>query len=162
MQSTPSSTLNVSELKKLEKGIKHEAKDEEKVVKHAMNDLKKTEKEGSKVHKATDKAKSTLEKAEKKEDSTLDDIYKAQHKHDTAVTDLHQAESSLKFKTQKDKKLKEAIDNKAAHLDQVIKANEEHTQERNAKINALRGPSAAEEAGRIIPQMQSEAPESVN
>lgn len=51
MQNTTSNTLNTSELKRLEKEIKHEAKDEEKTAKHVMNDLKKTEKEENKVHK---------------------------------------------------------------------------------------------------------------
>ncbi|PPQ66281.1 hypothetical protein CVT26_010965 [Gymnopilus dilepis] len=151
---------------KLEKDIKHEQHDEEKQVKHVMNDLKKTEKEEAKVHKAADKAQNVLAKAEKKEEATLNDMYKAQHKHDTAITDLHQAQSNLEFNTQKDQRLKEAIRVKAAQLDQVVKQNEEHTQERNAKINALRGPTATDEAGRIIPQpsqaQDGAAPGSVN
>ncbi|KAF8914134.1 hypothetical protein CPB84DRAFT_59257 [Gymnopilus junonius] len=147
--STPTSPERI---KKVEHEIIKEAKDEEKNLKKAIKDLTQTEKDAKKANKGAVKAEQTLEKSEKKEQSALKDLYKAENAHDVAVSSVHQAQQNLELSTKRNTKVKEALQAKSAHVDEAMKANEEHTKSRNARLTALRGPAAANDAGRVVPE----------
>ncbi|KAF4619824.1 hypothetical protein D9613_005456 [Agrocybe pediades] len=143
-------TLPPKAVKKIEKEIMHEGKHEEKQMKTVIKDLSHTEKEEHKMQKQAAKAESKLEKLEKKEQAAKKDLLKAEHKHDLAIADLHKAQKDFETTTSKLGNVKEAVKAKSTKADEVAMANEQHTLERNAKINALHGPSAANGAGRVI------------
>ncbi|KAF8974718.1 hypothetical protein BDZ97DRAFT_1911875 [Flammula alnicola] len=135
-------------VKKVEKEVKKEAKHEEKSVKGVLKDL-------SKPRKRKAKHKSTLSKAQKKEQDALKEMYKAEQKHDIAVSNLRKAQQDLDLSTQSHGHLKETVQAKGARVEEAMKEQEEHTKVRNAKLNALHGPSAINETGRIIPESEA-------
>ena len=89
---TPTSPALV---KKIEKGIMKEAKNEDQNLKHTIKDLSQTEKAEAKAQKAAIKAEQQLVKLEKYEQSTLNALHKATHDHDIAATKMHSGETDL-------------------------------------------------------------------
>jgi len=82
-------------VKKIEKGIMKEAKNENQNLKQTIRDLSQSEKAEAKAQKAAIKAEQQLIKVEKYEQATLNALHKATHDHDIAATKMHSAETDL-------------------------------------------------------------------
>ncbi|KAF8192432.1 hypothetical protein BJ912DRAFT_1057804 [Pholiota molesta] len=136
---------------KAKKDIIREAKDEEHNIKDALKDLSRTEKAAHKASKQVVKADSKLEKAENLEQKSRSD-----HEHDVAIEQIQQAQTDFEKSNQRHAQLNYEKSDKAAQVNAAIELNDEHTKERNVKLNALRGPSAANEAGRVIPVTENQ------
>ncbi|KAF4619825.1 hypothetical protein D9613_005457 [Agrocybe pediades] len=139
-------------IKKVEQEIVREAKNEEKALKNAVKDLNHTEKDAHKAQKSAAKAEKIFENSEKREQKTLKDVYKAENTHNIAVSNIHQAQHNVEVKKQTLEHTNEALKAKAQRVEAAMKANDEHTKERNVRLNALRGPAASTEAGMVVPQ----------
>ncbi|KAF9481971.1 hypothetical protein BDN70DRAFT_991463 [Pholiota conissans] len=148
MHSQPASPVLV---KKVKKDIIREAKDEEHQIKDAIKDLSRTEKAAQKASKEVAKADSKLEKAENAEQACRTD-----HEHDVAIAQVQQAQTEFELSSQRHAQLHYDKIVKAAEVDAALMTNDANTKERNVKLNALRGPSATNEAGRVIPVTENQ------
>ncbi|PPQ77300.1 hypothetical protein CVT25_010882 [Psilocybe cyanescens] len=142
-------------IKKIEQEIIKEAKNEEKSLKNAVKDLHHAEKDTNKAHKSAVKTEHALEKAEKKEQSTLKNLYRAENAHNVALGNVTHAQHEFELSTKKHSKMRQTLRAKATKVEEAMKANDEHTKSRNVRLTALQGPSAAEEAGRVVPDPTS-------
>ncbi|KAJ3503862.1 hypothetical protein NLJ89_g8240 [Agrocybe chaxingu] len=144
-------------IRKVEKGILNEARHEEQNFKDTLKDLSKTAKMENKAHRAAIRAERALEKAEQHEQKTLKNIYKAEQAHDIAITNVHEARHELEMSTKNDGKFQRSVKMKRERVEDVIKANDENTKERNIKLTALRGPVGTSESGRVVPAVEGAA-----
>ncbi|KIK08432.1 hypothetical protein K443DRAFT_672451 [Laccaria amethystina LaAM-08-1] len=140
-------------VKKIEKGIMKEAKNEDQNLKQAIKDLSQTEKAETKAQKAAIKAEQQLMKLEKYEQSTLNALHKATHDHDIAATKTHSAETDLEMKRRQHQKLQRGVDEKKLRVENAMKVNEEHSKLRESKLAELH-----ESPSRNFAQGQAGAP----
>ncbi|KAF8974723.1 hypothetical protein BDZ97DRAFT_2069576 [Flammula alnicola] len=141
-------------LKKVEKELKQEEKQEEKSVRVALKDLSKTEKQENKAQKAALKADVILGKVQTREQDALKGMYKAQQKHEIAVSNLHMAQHEADMSTQSDQRLKDVVQAKTASVEEAMDRQDEHARDRNAKLDALKRPPALSDPGRVIPESE--------
>ncbi|KAF8165119.1 hypothetical protein B0H34DRAFT_671044 [Crassisporium funariophilum] len=139
-------------IKKVEKEILKEAKHEEKSLKHAIKDLSHTQKAENHATKADNKAVHTLEKTEKKEQNALKSLHQATNQHDVALSGVHKAQNDAEAISINHVKMTQTLQEKQAQVDAAMKAHDEHTAARNAKLAALHGPAGGDEASRVIAQ----------
>lgn len=126
-------------VKKIEKGIMKEAKNEDQNLKQAIKELSQTEKAEAKAQKAAIKAEQQLIKLEKYEQSTLNALHKATHDHDIAATKMHSGETDLEMKRKQHQKLQRGVDEKKLRVENAMKVNEEHSKLREGKLAELHG-----------------------
>ncbi|KAF9477874.1 hypothetical protein BDN70DRAFT_880642 [Pholiota conissans] len=125
-------------VKKVEKEILSEAKNEERRLKNAIEDLSQIEKAENKAQKAIVRADKALDKAEKKEQRTLKDLYRAEHTHGVALSNVRKAQKELEASTKMHSKMAEALREKAARVEQSMKVHDQNNAERNVKLDTLR------------------------
>ncbi|KAH9482891.1 hypothetical protein JR316_0004991 [Psilocybe cubensis] len=148
-------------IKKIEQEIVKEAKNEERSLKDVVKDLHRAEKDTNKAHKSAVKAEKALEKAEKREQKTLKNLYRAENAHNIALGHVTHTQHEFELATKKHTKMRELLQAKTTRVDEAMKANDEHTKTRNARLAALQGPSATEEAARVVPDPTSVPPKEV-
>ncbi|KAJ3757577.1 hypothetical protein F5878DRAFT_537389 [Lentinula raphanica] len=123
-----------STLKKLEKKIIQEGKEEDTHVKHSLKDLNKLEKASNKADKTFDKSEHTLEKKHKEEYKANQTVNKVTHKHDLAVAAVGSAEKDLAAKKQESARLHTEVEQRKASIDGVLEAQRQHNAIRESKL----------------------------
>lgn len=133
------SIIRNSSIKHMEKEISKESKAEEGAVKQILKDLSRLEKDMRKAQKSARNADSTLSKREQYEHRTTKTMNNAIHEHDLAVAKLGAAEKDAKLKHKHHAKLMKELDAKKAMVENAMKAQVEHDQERETKLAQMRG-----------------------
>ncbi|KAJ7283421.1 hypothetical protein C8J57DRAFT_1709831 [Mycena rebaudengoi] len=143
MESTATSLpTSPDALKRLEKQITKEANAEAAQVKHVLKDVQHTEKSAEKAQKSVNKAEKQNEKLSKKEAAAVKAVNKATHTHDNLLNDLTSSDRDVKLKQQQDIKLHAELEAKKARADELLKAQKNHDDAREAKLRDVREAAA--------------------
>ncbi|KAF8211529.1 hypothetical protein K438DRAFT_1958623 [Mycena galopus ATCC 62051] len=127
-----------SALKHMEKQLLKEGKIEADQVKHSLKDVASTEKDAAKAQKLVNKAEKYNEKLSKQEAKAANALNKAEHQHDSAVTELTNSDREVKLKHQQDTKLQAELEAKKAHAEKLVNSQKVHDDARQARLNEVR------------------------
>jgi len=129
--------------------LDREAKNDAAGLKHAMKDAQAAEKAEVKAEKMVDKAIHAQDKAARKEHDAAKALNKAQHVHETRVSDAQSAIKTVEIKKQHQAKLEADVENKKVALDQMHKRKETNDALREQKIVQLHSHGAS--GGTVAP-----------
>ncbi|KAJ6516276.1 hypothetical protein C8R45DRAFT_959567 [Mycena sanguinolenta] len=127
-----------SGLKHMEKQLLKEGKTEANQVKHTLKDVASTEKAAANAQKSLNKAEKHNEKLSKQEAKTANALNKAEHRHDSAITELTNSDRELKLKHQQDAKIQTELEAKKAQAEKLVTSQKVHDDARQARIQEVR------------------------
>ncbi|KAF8911883.1 hypothetical protein CPB85DRAFT_637526 [Mucidula mucida] len=132
-----------SPLEKVEKKLVKEGKKEDSNVMDELKDLNFVEKEVEKAHKALQKAQRMLAKRQKEENKAVETLNKATAAHDVSAIKLHDAETDLKLKQDREAKLHQDLAAKRTEVDGVVSLQKAHNEAREARLSQIHHERAA-------------------
>ncbi|KAJ7367907.1 hypothetical protein DFH08DRAFT_1070704, partial [Mycena albidolilacea] len=131
---TPQLPTSSSALKHMEKQLLKEGKTEANQVKHSLKDVASTEKAAAKAQKSVSKAEKQNEKLSKKEATTAKALNKAEHRHDSIITELTNSDREVKLTHQQDAKLQTELETKKLQAEKLVNSQKIHDEAREAKL----------------------------
>ncbi|KAF7330763.1 hypothetical protein MVEN_02415000 [Mycena venus] len=138
MATTAHLPTSTSALKQMEKQLVKEGKTEANQVKHSLKDVASTEKAATKAEKSVNKAEKKNEKLSKQEASAAKALNKAEHRHDSAVTELTNSDREVKLKHQQDVKIHAELETKKAQAEKLVNSQKVHDEAREGKLREVR------------------------
>ncbi|KAJ3543695.1 hypothetical protein NM688_g5832 [Phlebia brevispora] len=103
----------------MEKRVAEEARIDQKNLDHALRDLKKAEKTHQSATNDTNKAQQSVDKAVQNEYKEATALNKAQHQHETSVTEQQTADKTLDLRREHEARLEQDLQQRRSTFDDL-------------------------------------------
>ncbi|KAF7790095.1 hypothetical protein EIP86_001045 [Pleurotus ostreatoroseus] len=136
------------QIRQVEKRISEDARIDQKNLDHAVSDLQKAEKSHLNAIKAADKAQHALDNAIEKEHKAATALNRAQHQHQTSISEHQNAEKTLELKRQHQARLEQDLQQRRSTMEDFQHRKDTNDQFRETRLSEIHADAASRAGSR--------------